>query len=225
MTEKTTDSVTHSLGNRHDYLPAAGRDALLPAYDLITRLLGTPGVHAALLDQADIAADHRVLEIGCGTGELAIAAARARPSAEVVGSDPDPKALARAQRKVHGASGIRFERGYGQDLPYADATFDRVLSSMMFHHLDAEVKAAVAQEVRRVLRPGGSLHLADIGGRMTPDDGIGARIQLRGRHLEGNLGDRIPNILRAAGFDCAETAFRPHRILGRITFYRAVRVD
>jgi SAM-dependent methyltransferase len=59
----------------------------------------------------------------------------------VVGSDPDPLALARAQRKARGITGIRFERAYAQELPFADGEFDRVLSSMMLHHLAEDVKA------------------------------------------------------------------------------------
>lgn len=58
-------------------------------------------------------------------------------------------------------TGIRFEHGYAQRLPYSDGEFDRVLSSMMLHHLDADSKAAAAAEVFRVLRPGGRLHVVD----------------------------------------------------------------
>ncbi|WP_054813755.1 class I SAM-dependent methyltransferase [Nocardia arizonensis] len=223
MTNQHTDSVTRALGNRHDYLPAAGRDALLPVYDLLTAALGVARVHETIIRDAAIEADHRVLEIGCGTGQLTVRAHRAQPSAELVGSDPDPLALRRAERKARGMDNIRFEQAYGQDLPYPDGSFDRVLSSMMFHHLGRDVKSAVAAEVFRVLRPGGSLHLADVGGPMTRADGIGARLQLGGAHLAGNLGDAIPRLFTAAGFDCAQTESRRHRLLGRITWYRATR--
>src|SRR5205823_1812690 len=148
--------------HRHDYLPAAGRDALLPFYDLFTVALGAAKVHRTLIDQAGLGAGQRVLEIGCGTGNLAIRVKRTDPGVEMVGSDPDPLALARAQRKARDRTGIRFERGYAQRLPYPDASFDRVLSALMFHDLDHNAKVAAAAEVLRVLRPGGSLHLADI---------------------------------------------------------------
>jgi ubiquinone/menaquinone biosynthesis C-methylase UbiE len=72
----------------HDYLPAAGHDALLPGYDLLTRLFGFNRVHEKLIGQAELADNHRVLEIGCGTGNLTIRAKRAHPSASVIGSDP-----------------------------------------------------------------------------------------------------------------------------------------
>ena len=100
----------------------------------------------------------------------------------MIGSDPDPLALKRAQRKARRMSGIRFERGYAQRLPYSDGEFDRVLSSMMLHHLDGDAKAAAAAEVFRVLRPGGRLHLVDMGGDMTAHDGLSARLVLHSPH-------------------------------------------
>src|SRR5437868_4771648 len=116
----------------HDYLPAAGHDALLPCYDLMSRLLGMKRVHESLIAQAELADCRNVLEIGCGTGNLIIQAKRGYPQLDAIGCDPDPRALDRARRKTQG---IRYERGYAERLPYADGEFDRVLSSMMLHHV------------------------------------------------------------------------------------------
>ncbi|WP_068021213.1 class I SAM-dependent methyltransferase [Nocardia mexicana] len=225
MTEHRPHSVTHAMGNRHDYLPAAGRDGLLPVYDLMSRAFGAPGLHKRLIVQAELRDDHRILEVGCGTGNLTLRAKRTRPGAEVIGADPDPRALARAERKVHGLRGIRFEHAYVQQLPHEDREFDRVLSSLMFHHLDADAKTAMAAEVLRVLRPGGRLHLADVGGPMTPADGPAARLMLRTGHIDDNLGDAIPRLLREAGLDCTVVASHRHRRLGRVTYYRATRPE
>ena len=207
----------------HDYLPAAGHDAFLPGYDLLTRLFGFSRVHERLIDQAELADGQRVLEIGCGTGNLTVRAKKTHPSIDVVGSDPDPLALKRAQRKARRLTVIRFERGYAQRLFHTDGEFDRVLSSMMLHHLDSDAKTAAAAEVFRVLRPGGRLHLVDMGGDMTVDDGLSARLALRGSHVAGNLGDAIPRVLRVAGFDCTEVATHRNRGVGRLTYYRATR--
>ena len=204
-------------------MPAAGQDAFLPGYDLLTRLFGFSRVHERLIDQAELADGQRVLEIGCGTGNLTVRAKKTHPSIDVVGSDPDPLALKRAQRKARRLTGIRFECGYAQRLPYTDGEFDRVLSSMMLHHLDSDAKTVAAAEVFRVLRPGGRLHLVDMGGNMTADDGLSARLALRGSHVAGNLGDAIPRVLRAAGFDCTEVATHRNRGVGRLTYYRATR--
>ncbi len=217
-----TEHRPHSAG-RHDYVPAAGRDAFLPGYDLLTRVLGMKRVYDTLIAQAELADGQRVLEIGCGTGNVTVRAKRAEPGADVVGSDPDPLALARAQRKAHGITGIRFERAYAQELPFADGEFDRVLSSMMLHHLAEDVKACAAAEIYRVLRPGGTLHIVDIGGHTTVHHGLAARWVKDNPHAAGNLGDAIPRVLRSAGLDCAEVGTRRNRLIGQLTFYRATR--
>jgi ubiquinone/menaquinone biosynthesis C-methylase UbiE len=207
----------------HDYMPAAQHDALLPAYDVLSRVLGITTVHRTLVEQAELADGHRVLEIGSGTGTLTIRAKRSRPRADVIGVDPDPLALARARRKLHDQAGIRFDHGYAQQLPYADGEFDRVLSSMMLHHLDSDAKAAAAAEVFRVLRPGGRLHLVDVDADVTEHDGRIARFFARRQHAAAHFGESIPALLSAAGFDCTAVDTRRLSVIGRLTFYRATR--
>lgn len=221
MQRFTMDSVTKH--HPHDYLPAAGHDALLPCYDVISRLLGMNRVYETLIEQAELAEGQRVLEIGCGTGNLTTRVKRSHPAVEVIGCDPDPHALDRARRKGHGCNGIRFEQGYAEQLPYADGGFDRVLSSMMLHHIADDAKPAAAAEVFRVLRPGGRLHLVDIGGDTTTEHGLAARLIRRNRHAAGNFGDAIPRLLCGAGFDCTEVATHRQRMVGRLTYYRATR--
>jgi ubiquinone/menaquinone biosynthesis C-methylase UbiE len=208
MTKDHSHSVTRAWGNRHDYLPAAGHDVLLPAYDLLTRLLGMPPAYDALVAQAELHDEARVLEIGCGTANLTIRAKRAHPGVELTGIDPDPRALARARRKARGLSNVRFEKGYAQELPYADGSFDRVLSSMMLHHLDADVKAAALAEAFRVLRPGGSLHVVDV----------------VGHHLSvAHDVDELPALLRSTGFEYVAGGSRRLRLVGQVGFYRGIR--
>lgn len=205
---------------RHDYLPGCGHHRLIGLYDLLQRLAGVPRLHRALIEFADLG-DLRALEVGCGTGNLAILAKRLHPGTEMVGIDPDPKALARARRKAARAVPVRFDHGYGQNLPYPDASFDRVLSALMFHHLEPEVKPRMLAETLRVLRPGGMLHLVDFGGRVTASDGLLARMQLRSDRLHANTGDGIPTLLGGAGFTgVTELTHRASRV-GRVTYYRA----
>jgi ubiquinone/menaquinone biosynthesis C-methylase UbiE len=218
-----TEHRPHAAAREHDYIPAFGKDALLPFYDLLTRALGMGKNYDALVAQAELAEGQRVLEIGCGTGNVTARIKRAAPGTDVIGTDPDPLALARAQRKTHGWTGIRFERAYAQQLPFADATFDRALSSMMFHHLDEDVKADAAAELYRVLRPGGQLYIVDIGGHTTAHHGLAARWMKDNPHAAGNLQDAIPRLLRSAGFECTEVGTRRNRLIGHLTFYRAVR--
>src|SRR5688572_14220291 len=107
------------------FLPAAGHDLLLPFYDAVTRFMGIERTRAALIEQAEPAPAHRVLDVGCGTGSLLLALKQAQPELEAVGADPDPKALARARRKA-GRAGVSvdFDRGFGSSLPYPEQHFD-----------------------------------------------------------------------------------------------------
>ena len=207
---------------RKTYLPGMTHDWLLPLYDPLQKLLGFESIRRQLVDQADIRPNHRVIEIGCGTGNLSILIKRLHPQAEVVGLDPDPKALARARRKAEReAISVQLDRGFAEELPYPDVSFDRVFSAFMFHHLEPDEKEKTLQEVRRVLKPGSSLHLLDFGGAKVRSDGFMARLQHRSERLRDNFGDRIPTLMREAGFaDPTEVA---HRIMnfGRVTYYRA----
>ena len=126
------------------YLPAAGYDWTLPLYDPIVKLLGGDSARRMLLDQAELRPGYRVLDIGCGTGTLAILTKSLYPDVAIVGIDPDPKALARARRKASRAAvSIQFDQGFGDELPYPEASFDRVFSSFMFHHLPSAEKRAI----------------------------------------------------------------------------------
>jgi ubiquinone/menaquinone biosynthesis C-methylase UbiE len=136
------------------YLPAAGHDWLLPLYDPFVKLFGGDALRRALLKQAALRPSQRVLDVGCGTGTLATMIKRLHPDVEVVGLDPDSKALARARRKVaRAALSIQFDQGFADELPYPEASFDRALSSFMFHHLPPDEKGRMLRAVRRVLKP------------------------------------------------------------------------
>ena len=207
------------------YVPAAGRDFLLPFYDPLCRLIGTAALHDELIGEAHLEPGQRVLDVGCGTGTLAVRLRAAHPDVEVVGLDPDPKALAIARRKAERAGvAVRFEQGYGDALPFGDAAFDRATSSLMFHHLELATRRGMLREILRVLRPGGSMHLLDFGhGGERRSDGLLARLLHSVEHLRENSDERVAGMLAEAGFEGVERVADRRTLFGRVAFHRARR--
>ena len=181
-----------------------------------------------LIEQAEIKSGFRVLDIGCGTGSMAILIKRMHPEAEVVGIDPDPAALSIAERKAKRAGlSIEFDRGFADHMPYADASFDRVFSSFMFHHLAADEKPATLGEIRRVLKAGGSLHLLDFVREHGTHSGKAEHGPLV--HRRGSVAERIEGRMTAlmdeAGLVDATEVKRGKIFFGPIAYYRADNPD
>jgi ubiquinone/menaquinone biosynthesis C-methylase UbiE len=145
------------------YVAALRFPAFNRAFDPVVRLtMRETRFKRELLDQAAIEPGQCVLDLGCGTGTLSILAKQAVPEAEVIGLDGDPDILKQARAKADAAdTEVRFDHGYSTELPYDPASFDRVLSTLFFHHLTTEDKRTTLREIARVLRPGGELHIAD----------------------------------------------------------------
>lgn len=204
------------------YIPAAGHDWLLPFYDVVTSLMGGASLHRQLVDQACLEAGQRVLEIGCGTGNLTTMVKTLHPAVDVVGLDPDPKALERARRKAE-QLGVRvdLDRGFADDLTYPDASYDRVLSALMFHHLDRDGKERSLRQIRRVLKAGGSLHLLDFGATDGHPEGMLARALHRSDHMRDNARDTVLAFMRDAGFAEPSEVGQRRTIFGRVLFYQA----
>jgi ubiquinone/menaquinone biosynthesis C-methylase UbiE len=201
----------------HAYLPAAGKDLFLPLYDPLTALMGIGRVRRSLLAQAELSPGTRLLDVGCGTGSLLALIGKTVPNVRSTGLDPDPKALARAARKLEGMS-VQLDRGFADQLPYAEATFDRVFSSFMFHHLEAAQQQAMLSEACRVLKAGGRLELVDFAG--SDHRGPFKWLHAHGR-LEGNAQRNVLDLMSRAGF-VARTV-RVEKGLFSLVYYQAMR--
>ena len=204
------------------FLPAAGYDLFLPLYDPFVKLFGGDRAREELLEKAGLRPGHRVLDIGCGTGTFVVRMKRAHPDVEVTGLDPDPKALGLARAKLaRERLSVRLDQGFSDALPYADASFDRVFSSFMFHHLPAEEKERTVREVRRVLAPRGSFHMLDFGGPEHGAHGFFTRLLHSHDQLKDNAEDHVLTLMRGAGLSDAKTVGHRGMLFGRVSYYEA----
>ena len=208
-----------------DYIPALRFEWLTPLYDSVMRW----GMHedefkSDLINQAHIRSGMRVLDLGCGTATLTIQIKQAFPETEVVGLDGDARVLDIGRAKAEKAGlKLTLDQGLSFDPPYPDCAFDRVLSSLVFHHLTTHNKQRTMVEVLRVLKSGGELHIADFG---KPDTTWARLISLVMAKLEeasDNFKGRLPALLRTAGFDQVGEQSHHATIFGTLTLYKAIK--
>jgi SAM-dependent methyltransferase len=118
-------------------------------------------VHRSVLDAAAQSASRpaRILDIGCGTGALLRQAAHRFPGAQLLGVDPSPEMLKVARRLNPDGDRMRFVQAHAEDLPFGNAEFDLVMSTISFHHWADQ--ASGLREAHRLLASGGTFVLAD----------------------------------------------------------------
>lgn len=205
------------------YLPALSYDWLTPFYDsLISWTMPELRFKRRLIQQAKIKKDYRVLDLGCGTATLTLLVKKTHLDASVVGIDGDPKILVIASRKANEEGlDITFDQGMAFDLPYGDASYDRIVSSLVFHHLTSDNKAKALHEAHRVLRPGGELHIADFG---KPQNALMTIVSLPWRLFDGkttsdNVKGLMPELMRHAGFVEVHESVRYMTLFGTLSLY------
>lgn len=150
-------------------IPALAFDFLTGYYDMVVAwTCREEEFKSALVRQIEEEFPSRrvvsILDVGCGTGTLLLKLCKSNSQAgslELHGIDADSRALGIARQKLDRA--ITLEKALAQKLPFPDASMDVVMSSLFFHHLTTSQKREVLREIRRVLRPGGTLHVADWG--------------------------------------------------------------
>ncbi|MDT8449444.1 MAG: methyltransferase domain-containing protein [Wenzhouxiangellaceae bacterium] len=208
-------------------VPALGLHWLTPLYDLVVHLVTREqAFKRALLNQLEPSPGD-VLDVGCGTGTLAVEIARSRPDARVSGIDADPRMLAKAVDKARRA-GVRvtLDKSFAQSLPHDDGSFDYVFSTLFFHHLSGADKPRVLAEVMRVLRPGGTILVADWD---RPANPLMHAMFFFVRLFDGfentrdNFRGRLPALCSEAGFTDLDTIGRFNTIAGTIALYRALK--
>jgi demethylmenaquinone methyltransferase/2-methoxy-6-polyprenyl-1,4-benzoquinol methylase/phosphoethanolamine N-methyltransferase len=185
-------------------------------YDLLVKgiLLGKEeNLRASIVDLAQLQPGEKVLDVGCGTGSLAITAkVKAGASVEISGRDAAPEMIARARQKAAKAGvAIDFQAGVVEALDFPDDTFDVVLSSFMVHHLPGDLKAKAFAEIYRVLKPGGRLLVIDF---EPPQNRFLVRILplLLTQEMLKIDNSQIPPLLEGVGFMSVKTGNAGHRL-------------
>ena len=210
-------------------MPAAGRAWLTSLYDPAIALTMRERELRSKLEQQVLAGPAEpapvIVDVGSGTGTFAIRLARSRPDARVIGVEPDDAVRARARRK-RGSERVDWRAGMADGLPIEDASADRVVCSLVLHHLAPAVRRAALREVHRVLRPGGRFHVADWG---RPSDAVtraGAWAIQRVDGVETTadlIAGRLPHLLADAGFDAVTRHDRLRTLWGAVELTSAVR--
>jgi len=189
-----------------NYVPALAYASLTRFYDLIVGLTTRERTFKqALITQAAIEPNFAVLDVACGTGTLAILLKTQHLDARVIGIDGDLNILEIARTKSENAGvDVTLDHGLSFELPYNDDQFNTIVSSLFFHHLSRKNKGRTASEIHRVLKPGGTIHIADWG---KPDNKLMGLLYYSIQLLDGfsNTNDNrqglLPTIFQAAGFE------------------------
>jgi ubiquinone/menaquinone biosynthesis C-methylase UbiE len=182
----------------------------------------------ATLDAADLRSGDRLVDVGCGSGALAMRAAELRPDgttplAEVVGIDATAGMIDLARKRAQEAgSSARFQLGTAEALPFADGSLDALTNSYLFHHLPSDLKREVLLEMWRVLKPGGRLVIADYA-RPVSLFGYIASFPMRfdfHEYVRGQLSGELEELLRGERLGEVEVL---NVFLGYITVFRIVK--
>lgn len=148
-----------------NYIPALKYHWLTKLYDPILQLtMPEREMKSALLSKANILPGQNILDFGCGSLTLSLMGKVMHPNTKFFGVDVDPKIITIAKAKVIKESqDVQVDLYDGQTLPYQNGSFERVISSLVFHHLTIDQKVEALKEIRRVLKPNGELHICDFG--------------------------------------------------------------
>jgi ubiquinone/menaquinone biosynthesis C-methylase UbiE len=211
--------------DKEKYIPALSFDFLTPIYDPVVALTTREKVFKSeLINQVALQPAQRILDLGCGTATLTVALKESYPEAEVFGLDGDAKILEIARRKADKAGAeIKFETGLSYKMPYRDAYFDSVVSSLFFHHLTPENKRKTLDEVFRVLKPDGVLLVGDWG---KPANFLMRIVSMPVQWLDGattrdSFQGMLPKFMMSAGFREVVETGSFNSVFGTIRLHQA----
>jgi len=216
------------MSNAAKYVPALRFRALTRLYDPLVQLtLKDAKLKSLLVERLGVEDGMRVVDIGCGPGNLAIRIARAHPGASVVGLDGDPEILGIARGKANDAGvDVAFTRGLATAPPLEPASFDRVVTSLVLHHLTPPDKQTALRAMWSLLRPGGRVLVADWGesrGLVMRAAFLSIQLLDGFANTQDHVAGRLPKYMRSAGFSDVRETHRERTVYGIVSFYSGER--
>ena len=213
------------------FTPAAGNPKYTKYYDRVIALLTREDRwRSAAIAQLALQPGDTVVDIGCGTASLAIRIKQDQPGARVIGVDPDPEVLALARDKVRRAGvEVEFVQGMGDKTVelVGPGTADKVVSSLVLHQCPVPMKAAIIGNMFTLLRPGGTLVIADFGVQRGALMRLGFRMVVQfadgKQDTQPNADGILPRLIEQAGFADAAEVSVTRTASGSISVYRATR--
>lgn len=210
------------------FTPALGRAEWTGFYDTAIAIATREGRwRRALLDAIAPQSGELILDVGCGTGTMLLALKARAPGARLVGLDPDPDVLARAEKKMRGRiDDIVLLTGFARDAARQVRDADKVYSSLVFHQVPMAEKRSGFEAILDALKPGGVFHLCDYGLQRTP---LMRQLFKQVQNLDGfentepNARGVLPALLVQAGFDEVEERTIIPTPTGSISLYRALK--
>ena len=212
----------------HKFVPALGFHWLTPYYDFIVGVVTQAGtIREGLIQQVKFDTGQQMLDLACGTGSLAVHIKDRFPAVNVVAVDCDRTILSIAERKATRAEvTIQFDHAFAECLPYPDESFDRVVSSLFFHHLTWDKKKRAASEIYRILKPHGELHVADWGRASNLFmRGLFFPVQLLDgfKNTQDNVSGKLVALFEQTGFVNVSEQQSFNTIFGTMALYSAVK--
>jgi len=210
------------------FIPALGAGWATRFYDPLVRLTTREfAFKRALIEQADLSEAHKILDLACGTGTLSIGIKKRFPKIDIVGVDADKKVLDIARQKVRQKKmEIDFLKEFSDSTSFHDKSFDRVFSTLFFHHLTREKKLKTFSEILRVLKADGEFHLADY---EKPANIVQKALSNVIRIVDGdettrdNFAGDIQQLMEESGFSTITLTRIFKTVLGTIRLFKATK--
>jgi ubiquinone/menaquinone biosynthesis C-methylase UbiE len=205
------------------YIPALHFKWLTPLYDPILKwVMREETFKRRFTMRVNIEPGMNVLDLGCGTGTLTLMLKRTHPDADVTGLDGDAQVLGIARKKSNGTN-IQWDEGLASSLPYPDSVFDRVVTSLVIHHLTADNKRRAFKEIHRVLKLHGELHVLDFGAPHSPAARFMTIYMRRLEDSADNFDGLVPQFIAEAGFRSVSETEHFITVFGPLSIWRAVK--